>query len=71
MSPGKYGKQLAQHNLIDEQNDGSWRFGIFVGVGVQLALRLAADASNHQGWKDPERPRFPLSTAPELILGLH
>lgn len=42
--------------------------GIFVGVGVQLALSLAADVAN-QGWaKDPEDTRFPLPTAPGALL---
>lgn len=44
--------------------------GIFVGVGVQLALSLAADASNQPGWKDSEETRFPLPTAPGALLGL-
>lgn len=44
--------------------------GIFVGVGVQLALSLAADAANHCRWKEPEDTRFPLPTAPGALLGL-
>lgn len=59
--------EQSQHNL-SRQSDERWSgIEVFVGVGVQLALNLAAGTTNEHGPKDPDHTQGPPSTGLELF----